>query len=296
MTRPYLILRWRAFLILASAFFVCVIPLAAQEMPVAEKLGYPKDARLLIIQSDLAMMHATNRAAFEALEKHWITSATIIVPCPWFPEAAAFARAHPDGDYGLHLALNSEWETYRWGPVSPRAAVPSLLDKDGYFPPLTDEVVKHAKLDEVERELRAQIEKAKAAGINVTHLDAHMETLWATPQLMEVYQRVGREYRLPVLLPNGPVKDIQIGPRVANDQWLEWYKKRLSGLGPGVYQLTLHLGYDDEEARGATGDRPWGAAWRQRDWEMLRNSDLRDWLKQQGFVLVTWKELARALK
>ena len=269
---------------------------AQSEKGLAEKLGYPKDARLLIIQSDLAMMHSTNRAAFEALEKKWITSATIIVPAPWFPEAAAFARAHPDGDYGLHLALNSEWDGYRWGPVLGRTAVPGLVDKDGYFPPLTSDVLIHAKIDEVERELRAQVEKAKAAGINVTHLDAHMETLWASPELMDVYKRIGREYGLPVLLPGGPVRDIQIGPKVQPAEWLAWYKTRLAGLGPGVYQLTLHLGYDDEEARGATGGRPWGAAWRQRDWDMLRNSDFREWLKQQGFVLVTWREAAKRLR
>jgi predicted glycoside hydrolase/deacetylase ChbG (UPF0249 family) len=273
--------------------FLCAVACAAnaQSPSIQEKLGYPKDSRLLIIQSDLAMMHSTNRAAFEALEKKWITSATIIVSCPWFPEAAAFAHVHPDGDYGSHLVLNSEWEGYRWGPVLGRAAVPSLVDKDGYFPPLTSDVVAHAKPDEVERELRAQVEKAKAAGIHVTHLDAHMETLWTTPELMEVYKRIGRDYGLPVLLPDGPVKDVQIGPKVPNEQWLEWYKRRLAALGPGVYQLTLHLGYDDDEARGATGSQPWGAAWRQRDWDMLRNSDFREWLKQQGFVMVTWREI-----
>jgi predicted glycoside hydrolase/deacetylase ChbG (UPF0249 family) len=279
----------------ASILLLLLASASAQQSTIAEKLGYPKDARLLLIQADLAMMHSTDRAAFEALEKHWITSATIIVPCPWFPEAAAFARTH-EGDYGLHLALNSEWENYRWGPVSQRASVPSLLDRDGYFPLLTSDVVAHAKMDEVERELRAQIEKARAAGIAITHLDAHMETLWASPELLEVYRRVGRAYGLPVLLPNGPVKDIQIGPRVANERWLDWYETRLKALGPGVYQLTLHLGYDDEEARGATGEKPWGGAWRQRDWEMLRGEGFRKFLQQQKFILITWRELAKALQ
>lgn len=279
----------------AAVLLLALASRSPAQQTIAERLGYPKDSRLLILQSDLAMMHSTDRAAFEALSKHWITSATIIVPCPWFPEAAAFARSHP-GDYGLHLALNSEWESYRWGPVSPRATVPSLLDKDGYFPPLTSDVVAHAKLDEVERELRAQIEKARAAGIEVTHLDAHMETLWATPELIDVYKRIGREYGLPVLLPDGPVKDIQIGPKIPNDQWLDWYKKRLAALGPGIYQLTLHLGYDDDEARGATGDRPWGAAWRQRDWDMLRGDEFRNFLREQKFILVTWRDIAPALQ
>lgn len=277
------------------ALLCCSVITSAQTPSLQEKLGYPKDARLLIIQSDLAMMHSTNRAAFQALEKKWITSATIIVPAPWFPEAADFARAHPDGDYGLHLALNSEWNAYRWGPVSQKALVPSLIDKDGYFPQLTNDVVLHAKMDEVERELRAQVDKAKAAGIPISHLDAHMETLWASPQLLAVYQKIGRDYGLPVLLPGGPVRDIQIGPKVQPAEWLAWYETKLKGLEPGVYQLTLHLGYDDDEARGATGGLPWGAAWRQRDWDMLRADAFRQWLKDQGFVMTTWRALAKAI-
>ncbi len=280
---------------IAVCLFALAVAAGAQETTVAERLGYARDARLLVIQADIGMMHANNRAAFEALEKHWITSATILVPCPWFPEAAAFARTHPNGDYGIHLALNSEWDNYRWGPVSPRALVPSLVGADGYFPPVAADVVASARMEHVERELRAQIEKARAAGIRITHLDSHMETLFASPQLLDVYTRVGRQYGLPVLLPDGPVKDVQIGPRILPEQWSEWYRKRLSSLGPGVYQLTLHLGYDDEEARGATGDHAWGAAWRQRDWDLLRDPQFRQFLQEQKFVFVTWRELGAVL-
>src|SRR5882757_8739077 len=136
---------------------------------VQELLGYPATARLLVIHADdLGMNHSVNRATFEALEKHWITSSSILVPCPWFPEVARFAKTHPDADLGIHLALNSEWTDFRWGPVSSRDKIPSLLDKEGYFPLLETDVGSHAKPKEAESELRAQIEKAQSAGIPIS--------------------------------------------------------------------------------------------------------------------------------
>ncbi len=287
-----------------------VAPMLYAQAPksLAERLGHPANARLLIIETDIGMMHSINRAAFEALEKGWVTSATVLVPCPWFPEAARFARAHPEGDYGVHLALNSEWVPYRWGPVTPRALVPSLLDAGGYFPPLETGVVRQAKPDEVERELRAQIEKARAAGINVTHLDSHMGTLFASPQLFAIYQRLGHEYGLPILIPRTHAlakavpanvvlidRELTMRPGVPSGQWLETYEKMLAPLGPGVYQLTVHLGYDDEEARAATEGRNWGAAWRQNDFDVVRTPQFQQFLRDQGFVLVRWKELQRVV-
>src|SRR5213596_1723302 len=134
-----------------------------------ERLGYPRDARLLVIHADDAgMAHSVNRATVEALEKGWITSASILVPCPWFPEVARWARTHPDADLGIHLALNSEWTSFRWRPLS---EVPSLVDADGYFPLVETTVGAQAKPAEVERELRAQVDRARAAGIRLSHLD-----------------------------------------------------------------------------------------------------------------------------
>src|SRR5947207_12432855 len=148
---------------------------------IQERLGYPRDARLLVIHADDAgMAHSVNRATLEALEQGWITSASILVVCPWLPEVARWAKAHPDADLGIHLALNSEWTTYRWGPVTSKDQVPSLLDAQGYMPLDEDQVVKNAKVAEVERELRAQIDRARAFGINLTHLDTHMGTLART--------------------------------------------------------------------------------------------------------------------
>src|SRR5256885_485604 len=163
-----MISRWMSLAVFAFAAVFVAAAAGSQTngRSVQERLGYPGNARLLVIHADdLGMAHSVNRATFEALEKNWITSSSILVPCPWFPEVARFAAEHPDADLGIHLAVNSEWTTFRWGPVSPVDAVRSLLDKDGYLPLEETEVVAHAEADQVERELRAQIDRARAAGI-----------------------------------------------------------------------------------------------------------------------------------
>ncbi len=142
---------------------------------IAERLGYPANSRLLIIHADdFGMSHSVDRAISEALEKHWVTSASILVPCPWFPEVAEWAKQHPDADLGIHMALNSEWKTFRWTAVSPHPNDSSLLAPDGYLPMTTEEVVAHAKPGDVEAELHAQVDKAQRAGLHLSHLDSHM--------------------------------------------------------------------------------------------------------------------------
>jgi len=282
---------------------------------VQERLGYPANARLLILHADdYGMNHSVNRAISEALENHWITSASILVPCPWFLEAAAYAKAHPDADLGIHQALNSEWTTFRWGPVTSRDQVPSLLDTDGYLPLDTPEVVQRAKASEAETELRAQISRAQKFGVHVTHLDTHMGALFQNAPLFSTYQKLGAEFRLPILAARvGPEHSVPAFARMSADQilldrvfeispgvdpkdWMSWYEKQLAPLGPGVYQVILHLAYDDDEMRGATFNHPdWGAAWRQRDLDMVKSAEFQKFLKEQGFVLVGWKDLATAL-
>lgn len=163
----------------------------------AERLGFAATDRVAVVHcDDIGMCHAANEGAFEALANGPATCGSIMVPCPWFEEAAAQARANPGLDLGVHLTLNSEWEHYRWGPVAPRDRVPSLLDAQGMLPRTTLEVVQRAKPEEVELELRAQIEKALAAGVDVTHLDSHMGTV-LFPPFIGVYAALACEYRLP---------------------------------------------------------------------------------------------------
>jgi chitin disaccharide deacetylase len=301
--------------IVAAALAPLGGPQPSQQRSVQERLGHPASARLLVIHADdLGMTHSVNRATFEAFEQGVITSASILVPCPWFPEVAQWALAHPDADLGIHLALNSEWTGYRWGPVRSADDVPSLLDPQGYFPSTEAIVVERARPREVELELRAQIDRARSAGIRLSHLDSHMATLFRSRELFDTYRRIGQRSGLPVLVeragvrggteaPWQPAADpdalidrvISISPGVAPSNWQRAYEQLLAPLPPGVYQLIVHLAYDDEEMRAATqGHLDWGAAWRQADLDLVRSAAFRQFLEREGFVLVTWTQLAAA--
>src|ERR1700722_2508073 len=152
--------------------------MANETKSTAERLGYAADARVLILNADdFGMCHDQNEGVIRGLQEGVFTSSTILVTCPWFEEAAEFARNYPAADLGVHLTLTAEWDRYKWGPVLGRDAVPSLVDARGYLWQTVAQVHEHARLDEAEAELRAQIEKAFAAGIDATHLDSHMGTL-----------------------------------------------------------------------------------------------------------------------
>src|SRR5512147_1540080 len=166
---------WRAWL-LGITILLAVSCAAVAQIPastIIQRLGYAPDSRLLIIHSDdLGMSHSVNMAVFQALQKGWISSASIMVPCPWFNEVAEFARQNPQLDLGLHLTLTSEWKSYRWGPASTNP-VPTLVDSHHYLPHATA-ALKMANPADVDQELRAQIDKARAAGVNFNHLDSYM--------------------------------------------------------------------------------------------------------------------------
>jgi predicted glycoside hydrolase/deacetylase ChbG (UPF0249 family) len=288
----------------------------AQDRTLAERLGYRRDAKLVIVHADdLGMSHSVNAATIKAFQSGLVNSGSIMAPCPWLPEIAAYARANPQADLGLHLTLTSEWTNFRWGPVSPRDRVPSLLDKDGYFRLTESEAAKSADPKEVELEVRAQIEHAKAAGIVPTHLDSHMGTLYQSKALFEVFLRVGREYKLPLriaktwfsradflpslLTPDDVFIDrvLDINPQVAPQDWAKFYSDALSKLEPGVTEIVIHLAYDDSEMRGATSDHPdWGAAWRQRDFDYFSSEAFRKVLEQNQIKLITWRELGKLIK
>src|SRR5436305_5231128 len=214
-------MHWLKALVVAVACVLLTRSGTAQSngRTVQERLGYPAGTRLLVLHADaLGMAHSVNRATFEALEKGWISSSSILVPCPWFPEVARWARAHPEADLGIHLALTSEWTTFRWRPLSGAAEVPSLLDPDGYFPIVETTVAAGASAPEVEKELRAQIDKAKAAGIRLSHLDSHMGSLFQTAPLFEVYRRLGAAYSLPLLIERAGARGGAEAPFLANAQ------------------------------------------------------------------------------
>ena len=296
-----------------------LLPLAgarSQEKTIAERLGYPRDAKLLIVHADdLGMAHSVNAATIKAFESGLVNSGSIMVPCPWFSEIAAYARANPQADLGLHLTLTSEWTSFRWGPLSPKDRVSSLLDKDGYFYLLETEAASHADPKEVELEITTQIERARAAGVQPTHLDSHMGTLYQNKALFEVFLRVARKYKLPVrvartwftradFLPETLKADdvyidrtLDINPSVAANDWARFYGDALKKLEPGVTEVVIHLAYDDGEMRGATFNHPdWGAAWRQRDLEFFTSETFRKLLQENQIKLITWRELGKLVK
>ena len=289
---------------------------SAQTPSLAERLGYPPDAKLLIVHADdLGMAHSVNAATIKGFESGLVNSGSIMVPCPWFSEIATYARANPQADLGLHLTLTSEWTSFRWGPVTSKDRVSSLLDKNGYFHLTESEAATKADPKEVELEIRAQIERAKAFGIQPTHLDSHMGTLYQNKALFEVFLRVAREYKLPVrvartwfsradFLPSTLKPDdvfidrvLDINQSVAPQDWARFYTDAIKKLEPGVTEVVIHLAHDDAEMRGATFDHPdWGASWRQRDFEFFTSDVFRQLLREQKIKLITWRELGKLLQ
>ena len=289
---------------------------AAQNRSLAERLGYPADAKLLIVHADdLGMAHSVNVATIKGFESGLVNSGSIMVPCPWFSEIATYARANPQADLGLHLTLTSEWTSFRWGPVTSKDRVSSLLDKTGYFYLTESEVAAKADPKEVELEIRAQVERARAFGIQPTHLDSHMGTLYQNKALFEVFLKVARDYKLPVRIAKNwiPRADylastlnpddlfidriLDIGPDVAPADWAKFYTEAIKKLEPGVTEVVIHLAYDDAEMKGATVDHPnWGAAWRQRDLDFFTSDAFRQLLREEKIKLITWREVGKLLQ
>jgi chitin disaccharide deacetylase len=286
---------------------------AASAQSLVERLGYPAGTKVIIIHADdLGETHAVNAAAIQALERGAVNSASMMVPCPWFPEIADFAKSHPDADLGLHLTLTSERVYYRWGPVAPADQVSTLLDENGYLRHDWDD---HPRIDpkQVEIELRAQVERALRMGVHPTHLDSHQYRLIMNgKELFDAMLRVAHGYKLPVFVtrdwfaqypylassvgPDDVVLDhtVTIDPDVAAQKWADFYLTALKNLQPGVTEFVIHPGFDDEELRAATRERPtWGAAWRQRDYDFFTSEEFRQALQRENIKLITWRELAR---
>lgn len=283
---------------------------AATEKSLVERLGFAPDARVLIVNGDdFGMNHATNEGTLKALKNGALTSSTIMVCCPWFEEAADMARKNPKANLGVHTTLTSEWGRYKWGPVLGRSAVPSLCTDKGYFHGEVFDIYATSSLDEAEKEVRAQIDKMLAAGIDVTHIDSHMGAMQYDAVYHERYIRIADSYDLPCRLPGRDMllalgqehlldlaKELNVlGPEVlymGDPDSIEgteaWFKDRISNIEKGkVSEMYIHCAVDAPEMHATTGSTQRRVA----DTEFFSDPATLIWIREQGIELISYREL-----
>ncbi len=270
--------------------------------------------RYLIIHADDAgLSQSENKATITCLENGMVNSYSIMVPCSGFEEIALFAKTHPDYDSGIHLTLTCEWHAERFGPVLPVSEVPSLVDENGHFHKTREALRKHGKAKEVYAELKAQIEKGLDFGITPTHLDSHMFSLGSTPEFFEVYQKLGDEYNLPILINPSLMEMVGLPYKkyIRKEDFIlehahfatfdhfqrghlkDFYLKAIEHLPLGLNILLIHPAYDNEEMQRITIDHPnFGSAWRQMDLESFTDEEMQKKLLEKGVKLISWKEIS----
>ncbi|MEF8845655.1 MAG: polysaccharide deacetylase family protein [Bacteroidales bacterium] len=286
---------------------------AVEEPTYAERLGWDAGERVLIVHADDAGMSlATNLATIETLEDGVVNSVSVMMPTPWVSHWRDYMDENPDVDMGLHLTLTSEWAPYRWRPVA--GTLPGLLDPDGYMWSGVGDVLVHASPDEVEQEIRAQIELARRMDLSITHLDSHMGTLFE-PEFIERYVEVGIKEQIPVLMP-GPTEAERRGfewvdqaRAMAERVWksglpvidyihtdsygwkttdkVDHYVEAIRNLEPGITQMIVHPTKPDTVVDVITGGREhlYG------DYHALVDPRVKETLEEEDIILTTWREL-----
>ena len=269
----------------------------------SELLGYPPDARLLIINcDDFGVSHAVNAAILRSLKRGIATSTTLMTPCPWALHAMRLLRDHPELAFGVHLTIISEYPDYRWGPLSPRDRVSSLLDEDGYFHTndYQNALLGPAKLDEVEREFRAQIELVLKHGLQPTHLDWHCLRDGGRPDIFDLTVELALEYGLALRVfdpPTGqplrerdlPTPDHQVvdSTRLPTAGKTSTFVRMLHALPPGLTEWAVHPGIRTAEAQAIDG---WWAK-KVADTRFLLSPEARETIKSEGITLVDYRPL-----
>jgi hypothetical protein len=289
----------------------------------AEKLGFAPDDRVVLLHADdLGMCHAANTAFAENVAFGLTTCGAVMVPCPWFLELAAYCCAHPQADVGVHLTLTAEWKHYRWGPISTRDRASGLLDAEGYLPRTNREL--HAQMDAQAaiREMRAQVQRALDAGIDVTHIDTHMGSV-QHPQLVAAYIQLGLDFRVPVMLPRMdeasqrargatpemiaashgllakaqaaglPILDgmaaISLQP---GEDALMQYQRAFEALPPGIVHFLYHPALQGGEIEAITDH------WTRQvgDYRTFQSEEMRAFFQRSGIKLIGYRALREAMR
>jgi hypothetical protein len=300
-------------LLLAVICLLITLSVSSQgNQNLAELLGYPRDSKLLIIHADdMGLAHSVNTACIRAFDNKGITSGSIMVPCPWAPEIASYVKDHPGLDVGIHLTMTAEWDQYKWGGITSSDQIPSLLDKNNYFYASVEELGKVAKGAEAEKELRAQIDKAIASGVQPTHLDTHMASVLANPELIKIYLNLSEIYHLPILFPRSYLSwfppDVaktleskiflldnlfMLDPKMITGKWIDAYKKAIEEMKPGLNEMIVHLAVDNDEMQAISkGHDDYGSAWRQHDLDLVLSNEFKDLLKTNHIILIGWGQI-----
>ncbi|HYP28561.1 MAG TPA: polysaccharide deacetylase family protein [Blastocatellia bacterium] len=281
--------------------------------PFLKKLGFDAADRVVVIHvDDIGMCHATLPAFFDLVGAGLVSSGSVMVPCPWFPEAASHCRARPLVDVGVHLTLTSEWDGYRWGPLSTRDPASGLVDTEGYFY-RNQSMWERPDAGVIRAEMTAQVDQARKAGLDLTHLDCHMFAALDT-RLVGEYVGLGFERGLPVLMVKQP-QWVEILSERAISEWeeqglpvfdhlremylnkpaegrLDQAKEVFDNLPPGLTFFMTHPAHDTPELRAIAAD------WQQRvaDYETFMSSGLRDHVRNSGIQVIGWRALRDAMR
>ena len=267
-------------------------------------LGYPADARLLIINADdFGMCNSVNEAIFGALKNGIVHSTTLMVPCPWALHALHFLADHPEIPFGVHLTVISDWVDYRWGPVTPGKKVPSLINKAGYFYDFEHmpEFLMQVSLDQLEMEFRRQIEVVLAAGLKPTHLDWHSLRISDRTDILELMLRLAKEHGLALRVAGRSwIEKVQGQGLPTNDyDFLDsylldpvtkaaYYAELLHNLPVGLSEWAVHPGLDNPELLAIEPD---GNHIRQTDFDFLTSQQAKDIVKEEGIILLDYRAL-----
>jgi predicted glycoside hydrolase/deacetylase ChbG (UPF0249 family) len=291
--------------------------------PLLQKLGFSNSDKVVIIHTDdIGMCHASVQAFRDLWEFGTITSGAVMVPCPWFPAAAEMCRANPEMDMGVHSTLNAEWENYRWGPVSTRDQLSGLMDEKGYFHQWNEAVYQNAKPEAVEIEINLQVERALAAGIDVSHIDSHMGSIM-NPLFIQTYIKSAASRLLPNMLPRASAtgmemmgisaKELQIYAPIMQylesqgipmldglfamplehaDDHIGVAKKILSELPVGISHFILHPSIDSPELRAICPD--WQA--RTANFNAFMSDELKHFIKNSGIKLIGYRQIRSTMR
>lgn len=290
-----------------------------QPNPILKKLGFSNDDRVVIIHTDdIGMCQASVDAFAEMFGYGLISSGAVMVPCPWFLASAAYAREHPDADLGVHLTLTSEYETYRWGPISTRDPQSGLLDEQGCMHKTSVAVWAKADPEAAFAELDAQVSRALAEGMDLTHIDTHMGTV-AHPQLIPAYIQLATQYGLPPMIPRLTPEELmaqshadqataemvagmfasleEMGMPLLDGIYgmplddptdrLEKVKAALQALRPGLTHFIIHPAKDTPELRSITTS--WDC--RVADYETFTSDTMRDYIRNEGIQVIGYRAL-----